>query len=135
METAIDKVVENHVIFDYTEFLSKSCQQRLSFIDALKYLVPSLEVATNPMKKKHLSCAEQLEKKALKLLSSSASDTHNLIRLLHLAKLEGITQLVVSLPYSLEEQQLTELNNGIDGTIDFVQGNSEQLLFILAYSS
>lgn len=65
------------------------------------------------------------------MLSSNASDTHNLIRLLYLAKQEGITQLVVHLPYYLEEQQLTELKNRIKGTIEYFQGNSEQLLFIL----
>ncbi|WP_252895585.1 hypothetical protein [Photobacterium phosphoreum] len=48
-----------------------------------------------------------------------------------MAKQEGITQLVVHLPYYLEEQQLTELKNRIKGTIEYFQGNSEQLLFIL----
>ncbi len=58
--------------------------------------------------------------------------THiNLIRLLYLAKQEGIKQLIVYLPYSLDEQQIKELDNRINGTIEFVQGNSEQLLFNL----
>ncbi|SKA35253.1 hypothetical protein [Photobacterium toruni] len=39
METVVDKVIEKDVIFDYTEFLSKSCRQRLSFMDALKYFL------------------------------------------------------------------------------------------------
>ncbi len=46
-----------------TGFLSKSCQQRLSFIDVLKYLIPSFEVAVKTTEKNPLSCAEQLEKK------------------------------------------------------------------------
>lgn len=131
METVIDNVAENTIIFDYTGFLSKSCQQRLSFIDVLKYLIPSFEVAVKTTEKNPLSCAEQLEKKALKVLSTNVSDTHNLTRLLYLAKQEGIKQLIVYLPYSLEEQQIKELNNRINGTIEFVQGNSEQLLFNL----
>ncbi|SMY32939.1 hypothetical protein [Photobacterium andalusiense] len=130
METVIDNVAENAVVFDYTNFLSKSCQQRLSFIDALKYLVPSLEVTVKTTRK-HISCAEQLEKKALKVLSSNASDTQNIIRLLYLAKQEGIKQLIVYLPYSLEEYQLDEINNKMNSTIEFVKDNTEQLLFIL----
>ncbi|KAE8178475.1 hypothetical protein [Photobacterium carnosum] len=131
METVVEKVIEKDVIFDYTEFLSKSCQQRLSFMDAIKYLIPSFEVIINTTENNHLSCAEQLEAKALKVLSSHASDTNNLILLLYLAKQEGITQLIVYMPYSLDEQQLTELNNRIEGTIEFIKGNSEHLLFIL----
>lgn len=131
METVVNNVVENPVIFDYTGFLSKSCQQRLSLIDILKYLVPSFEVTIKTTTRNHLSCAEQLEKQALKVLSSNASDTQNLIRLLYLAKQEDIKQLIVYLPYSLEEQQINELNDRINGTIEFVQDNSEQLLFIL----
>lgn len=130
METVIDNVAENAVVFDYTNFLSKSCQQRFSFIDALKYLVPSFEV-TIKTTRNQFSCSERLEKKALKVLSSNASDTRNLIRLLCLAKQEGIKQLIVCLPYSLEEHQLDELHNKIDSTIEFVQGNTEQLLFVL----
>ncbi|MCD9471749.1 hypothetical protein [Photobacterium phosphoreum] len=131
MEIVIDNIIDNPIIFDYTSFLSKLCQQRLSLIDAFTYLVPSFEVTIKATEKNNLSCAEKLEKKALKVLSSNASDTHNLIRLLYLAKQEGITQLVVHLPYYLEEQQLTELKNRIKGTIEYFQGNSEQLLFIL----
>ena len=131
METVIDNIVDNPIIFDYTSFLSKLCQQRLSLIDALTYLVPSFEVTIKAVEGNPLSCIDKLENKALKLLSSNASDTHNLIRLLYLAKQDGIKQLIVYLPYSLEEQQVTELKNRIKGTIEFVQGNSEQLLFIL----
>ncbi|KJG20109.1 hypothetical protein UB37_15380 [Photobacterium iliopiscarium] len=131
METVIDKVIEKDVIFDYTEFLSKSCQQRLSFMDALKYLIPLFKVTTSTIGKTPLSCTERLEKKALTILSSNTSDINNLIRLSSLAKQEGIMRLVVYLPYSLEAQQLAELKNEIKGSIDFVQGNSERLLFIL----
>ncbi|OBU21066.1 hypothetical protein [Photobacterium aquimaris] len=130
METVIDNVAENAVVFDYTKFLSKSCQQRLSLIDALKYLVPSLEITVKTTRNR-LSCIERLEEKALKVLSSNASDTQNLTRLLYLAKQEGIKQLIVYLPYSLEQHQLDEINNKINSTIEFVQDNTEQLLFIL----
>lgn len=131
METVVDKVIEKDVIFDYTKFLSKSCQQRLSFMDALKYLIPLFEATVKTMGKNNLSCAERLEKKALKILSSHTSDINNLIRLSSLAKQEGIMRLVVYLPYSLEEQQLIELKSEIKGTVDFVKDNTEQLLFIL----
>lgn len=131
METVIDDMADDPIIFDYTRFLAKLCLQRLSLIDALKYLVPSFEVTIKATREKHLSCAEQLENKALKVLSSNASDTRNLIRLLYLAKQEGIKQLIVYLPYSLEEPQLAELKNRINGTIEFVKDNNEQLLFIL----
>ncbi|SKA43589.1 hypothetical protein [Photobacterium toruni] len=96
-----------------------------------KYLIPSFEVIINTTENNNLSYAEQLETKALKVLSSNASDTNNLILLVDLAKQEGITQLIVYMPYSLDEQQLAELNHRIEGTIEFVKGNSEYLLFIL----
>ncbi|MEC6906728.1 hypothetical protein VXS04_03495 [Photobacterium piscicola] len=131
METVVDKVIEKDVIFDYTKFLSKSCQQRLSFMDALTYLIPFFKLTINTIGENHLPCADQLEKKALKVLSSHMSDIDNLIQLLSLAKQEGIMRLVVYLPYSLEEQQLIELKSEIKGTVDFVKDNTEQLLFIL----
>ncbi|WP_297481733.1 hypothetical protein [uncultured Photobacterium sp.] len=131
METGVDKIIEKDVIFDYTAFLSKSCQQRLSFMDALTYLIPLFEATVKTIGKNNLSSAEQLEKKALKILSSHTSDINNLIRLSSLAKQEGIMRLVVYLPYSLEERQLIELKSRIKGTVDFVRGNSEQLLFTL----
>ena len=131
MGTVLDGIVENPVIFDYTDFLSKSCQQQLSFMDALKYLVPLFEMTVKSTREKGFSSTEQLEKKALKVLSSNASDTQNLIRLLHLAKQDGIKQLIVSLPYSLEEHQLNELKKKLKCSIEFVEEDVEQLLFKL----
>ncbi|MEZ9856656.1 transporter, partial [Vibrio breoganii] len=49
---------------------------------------------------------DRLWQMALKSMSTRKSDESNIVTLLKLAKLEGINELKVVMPYSLEEEQI-----------------------------
>lgn len=106
MDTPMDISKDSGVVFNYTSFLSASCQYRLTFIDALKALIPSLTVSWTSALPEGISESEKLQTQALKVLSTSTSDTNNLIRLIRLARQERIQELVITLPYALDSEQL-----------------------------
>lgn len=55
---------------------------------------------------------------ALKSMSSRRSDESNLVTLLKLAKLEGIDELTVVMPYALEPTQIDFIQNRSESKID-----------------
>ena len=110
METFVEFSNNSNVVFNYTSFLSASCKQEVTLIDALKALIPSFEVARNSvLPNDGLSASEKLQEQALKVLSTSISDTNNLIRLLRLARADEIDEITIQLPYALDESQLLEI--------------------------
>ncbi|MGF1689360.1 hypothetical protein L4C36_22315 [Photobacterium japonica] len=110
METFVEFSNNSNVVFNYTSFLSASCKQQLTLVDALKALIPSFEVSrTSAIHDSGLTASEKLQEQALKVLSTNISDTNNLIRLLRLARADHIDELMIQLPYSLDENQLLEI--------------------------
>lgn len=131
MGPTFDTSENERIFFDYTAFLSKSCLLRLSLLDVLKTLIPSFDIMARSNKKDILSRSADLEKEALKVLSTNVSDTQNLIRLLRLAKNYNITQLIISLPYSLELPQLSIIEKKMKCTITLTDNDGEELLIYL----
>lgn len=110
METFVEFSNNSNVVFNYTSFLSASCKQQLTLVDALKALIPLFEVTrTSAIHDSGLSASEKLQQQALKVLSTNISDTNNLIRLLRLARAGHIDEIMIQLPYSLDESQLVEI--------------------------
>lgn len=64
---------------------------------------------------------------ALKNMSSRRSDESNLVTLLKLAKLEGIDELKVVMPYALEPTQIDFIQQSSDSKIDC----AEQDVFVV----
>lgn len=127
METSVEASKKENVVFDYTSFLSASCKHQLTFIDALKALLPALEISRTSSLPMGLTESEKLQIQALKVLSTNISDANNMIRLLRLARSEHIDKLVITLPYSLDEEQLILIEKKSDCKIRFVENNGEVL--------
>ncbi|EAR54891.1 hypothetical protein SKA34_14400 [Photobacterium sp. SKA34] len=131
METMLNTSEKELIIFDYTHFLSLLCNQKWTFIDVVKNIIPSFKLNIKTGIDSQLSLAEKLHHQALKVLSSSASDTHNIIRLLVLSRNEGIKSILLLLPFALEEEQLKKIEQKGKCKLEKENGNSERLLITL----
>ncbi len=127
METSVEISKSSNVVFDYTSFLSASCKHRLTFIDALKTLVPAFEISWTSSLPNELTESEKLQLQALKVLSTNISDSNNLIRLLRLARSEQINELLITLPYALESEQLDLIESKAGCRITMVADSGEEL--------
>ncbi|MCG3728220.1 transporter [Vibrio cincinnatiensis] len=95
------------VVFDYTSFLGVSCRKKWTFSEALLSFAPIFGAVWQDTVKLSQTQEERLWDMALRRLSSRRSDEANLITLLKLAKSEGIEELKLVMPYSLEPEQIT----------------------------
>lgn len=128
METSVGISKNDNVVFDYTSFLSASCKHRLTFVEALQTLIPAFEVLWTSSMPSGLTESEKLQMQALKVLSTSISDSNNLIRLLRLARAEHISELVITLPYALDCEQLEQIERKADCRITIASDNDEELI-------
>ena len=92
--------------FDYTSFLGATASKKWTFLEAFATIAPMFGL----MWKKNLAELRQPEDRlwdaALKALSSRHSDESNLVQLTQIAKDEGIDELRVVMPYSLDAKQI-----------------------------
>ncbi|MGC9422619.1 MULTISPECIES: transporter [Vibrio] len=95
------------VVFDYTNFLGVSCRKKWTFSEALLSFSPIFGTVWQDTVKLSQTQEERLWEMALRRLSTRRSDETNLITLLKLAKLEGIEELKLVMPYALEPEQIT----------------------------
>lgn len=98
----MSKVIE----FDYSSFLVDSSQQKWTFSQALKSLIPTFGTVWNASVHDATPTKERLRLEALQVLSSHINDESNIIRLIRLARIEGITDLEIKLPYTLDTEQV-----------------------------
>ncbi|MGF1684723.1 hypothetical protein L4D09_28275 [Photobacterium makurazakiensis] len=127
METTVEFSEDGSVVFDYTTFLSASCKQKVTFADALKALVPSFEISWTSSMPNGMTESEKLQMQALKVLSTNISDENNIIRLLRLARSEYIDELVIQLPYALEDNQLVQIESRAVCKVIILDENEEML--------
>jgi hypothetical protein len=102
----MDKQAETRVEFDYTTFLGASCSKKWTFLEALTTIAPVFSTVWRDSIKELGTPEDRLWQMALKSMSTRKSDESNIVTLLKLAKLEGINELKVVMPYSLEEEQI-----------------------------
>ena len=102
----MDKQTETRVEFDYTTFLGASCSKKWTFLEALTTIAPVFSTVWRDSIKELASPEDRLWQMALKSMSTRKSDESNIVTLLKLAKLEGINELKVVMPYSLEDEQI-----------------------------
>ena len=92
--------------FDYTSFLGATGSKKWTFFEAFATIAPIFGL----MWKQNIAELSQPEDRlwnaALKSMSSRQSDESNLVMLVKLAKHEGIHELRVVMPYSLDSQQI-----------------------------
>ena len=125
----MDKQEEQCIVFDYTSFLGASCTKTWTFVEALRALAPTLTQKLSGTEQPRMSAEERLWASALQSLSPSYSDEVNLLTLVELAKEEGIDQLKVVMPYSLEKEQI----EAIQQQCQFAVTSQQQEEFILHF--
>ncbi|EIV8472917.1 transporter [Vibrio vulnificus] len=109
---------KRHVEFDYTSFLGASCSKKWTFLEALTTFAPVFGVMWKNSIAELSEPEDRLWDAALKSMSSRRSDESNLVTLLKLAKLEGIDELTVVMPYALEPTQIDFIQNRSESKID-----------------
>lgn len=97
------------VVFDYTSFLGASCSKKWTFFEAMSTFAPIFSLAWKDTIKETLSVEDRLWDQAMKSLSANRSDESNIITLLKLAKLEGVEELKLVMPYELDNEQIERL--------------------------
>ncbi|HFQ5055933.1 TPA: transporter [Vibrio vulnificus] len=114
----MEKQGKRHVEFDYTSFLGASCSKKWTFLEALTAFAPVFGVMWKNSIAELSEPEDRLWDAALKSMSSRRSDESNLVTLLKLAKLEGIDELTVVMPYALEPTQIDFIQNRSESKID-----------------
>ncbi|HAS8319561.1 transporter [Vibrio vulnificus] len=114
----MEKPGKRHVEFDYTSFLGASCSKKWTFLEALTTFAPVFGVMWKNSIAELSEPEDRLWDAALKSMSSRRSDESNLVTLLKLAKLEGIDELTVVMPYALEPTQIDFIQNRSESKID-----------------
>ncbi|ASF99606.1 transporter [Vibrio sp. V09_P4A23P171] len=99
------------VVFDYTTFLGASCNKKWTFLEAMTSFAPIFGTVWKDSIKELSSPEDRLWEMALKSLSTRRSDEANLISLVRLAKLEGIEELKLVMPYALDSEQIQLIQN------------------------
>ncbi|WP_093272290.1 transporter [Vibrio xiamenensis] len=105
----METITSSSVLFDYTSFLAASCKKKWTFMEALNSVAPIFSVAWNESIKPTQTAEERLWQEAMQALSPSHSDEANLVALVSIAKQQGIDELRLVMPYSLEPEQLDTL--------------------------
>ncbi|HAS6151300.1 TPA: transporter [Vibrio vulnificus] len=114
----MEKQGKRRVEFDYTSFLGASCSKKWTFLEALTTFAPVFGVMWKNSLAELSEPEDRLWDAALKSMSSRRSDESNLVTLLKLAKLEGIDELTVVMPYALEPTQIDFIQNRSESKID-----------------
>jgi len=113
----MDKPQRVCAVFDYTTFLGASCSKKWTFSEALKSFAPVFGTVWHDTVKTGKSPDERLWEVAFSQLSSRHSDESNLVTLVKLAKLEGIEEIILVMPYSLDDDQISEIQRCSDSQI------------------
>ncbi len=106
--------------FDYTSFLGATPNKKWNFSDAFVTIAPIFGLAWKQNLAELSKPEERLWEAAFKKLSSLHSDESNLIQLTRLAKDEGIGELRVVMPYSLDPKQIEYIESRAQLKIDVV---------------
>ncbi|MGF1694571.1 transporter [Vibrio lamellibrachiae] len=123
----MDEQKKQCVVFDYTSFLGASCTKKWTFLEAMSSLAPAMAQLMSKSPENQVPVEERLWTSALQSLSPSYSDEVNLLTLVELAKEEGIDQLKVVMPYSLEQKQIDAIQKECDLAIE----NKQQEEFVV----
>ncbi|MBT2959349.1 transporter [Vibrio anguillarum] len=107
----MNKQERRRVVFDYTTFLGASCKKKWTFLEAMTSFAPIFGTVWKDSIKELSSPEDRLWEMALKSLSTRRSDEANLISLVRLAKLEGIEELKLVMPYALDSEQIQLIQN------------------------
>ncbi|MGR6834304.1 transporter [Aliivibrio wodanis] len=120
----------NIIEFDYSSFLINSSQQKWTFSQALKSLIPTFGTVWNASVHDSTPTKERLRLEALQVLSSHINDESNIIRLIRLARIEGISDLKIKLPYTLDDEQILYI---LDNTHTEISQKNDEFDLLLVH--
>lgn len=103
---------------DYTDYLAALCKKRWRFVDAMYGVMPIFGMVTKMTPARQSAPKERLKGLALQVLSTQVSDETNIIRLITLARQQGLTAFDIQLPYSLTNEQLSAISSECDDALD-----------------
>ncbi|PFG56004.1 hypothetical protein ATG66_2327 [Vibrio sp. ES.051] len=92
--------------FDYTSFLGATGSKKWTFLEAFATIAPIFGLMWKQNLAEVSLPEDRLWDAALKSMSSRQSDESNLVRLMQLAKHEGIHELRIVMPYALDVKQI-----------------------------
>ncbi|EDP60243.1 hypothetical protein [Vibrio sp. AND4] len=125
----MDQQGKTCIEFDYTNFLGATGSKKWTFVEAFATIAPIFGL----MWKRNIAELSQPEDRlweaALKSMSSRRSDESNLVILVKLAKHEGIHQLRVVMPYSLDSQQIEYIESRSQLKVDAAEQDVLNLTF------
>ncbi|WP_225084836.1 hypothetical protein [Pectobacterium colocasium] len=101
---------------DYTDYLAALCKKRWRFVDAMYGVMPIFGMVTKTARQS--APKERLKGLALQVLSTQVSDETNIIRLITLARQQGLNVFDIQLPYSLTNEQLSAISRECDAALD-----------------
>ncbi|OFS08841.1 MULTISPECIES: hypothetical protein [Hafnia] len=107
--------------FDYTRFLSASCNKHWGFIDAIYGVMPLFGMVTRSQSKSIENLNAQIRQLAMQVLSTQVSDETNIVRLIELVKNQGLQELDIQLPYALEDEQLMTIQAECRNAVSMTQ--------------
>ncbi|MDE8756098.1 hypothetical protein PZA22_16555 [Pectobacterium polaris] len=105
---------------DYTDYLAALCKKRWRFVDAMYGVMPIFGMVTKMAPTRQIAPKERLKGLALQVLSTQVSDETNIIRLITLARQQGLTAFDIQLPYSLTNEQLSAISRECDDALDLM---------------
>ncbi|CAH0533721.1 hypothetical protein VST7929_01596 [Vibrio stylophorae] len=114
-------LIENSVVCNYSDFLVAPLMSQQSFIEVLQ------GDQSAQADDAHLPARQRLYMRAKRQLSSRFSDGENLQRLLQLAQQEGITHMLIRMPYPLDAHELFELKRSQIAALDYADDAQEIL--------
>ncbi|MDX6915090.1 hypothetical protein R9X49_08200 [Pectobacterium carotovorum] len=103
---------------DYTDYLAALCKKRWRFMDAMYGVMPIFGMVTKTAPSRQSAPKERLKVLALQVLSTQVSDETNIIRLITLARQQGLNVFDIQLPYSLTDEQLGTISRECDAALD-----------------
>ncbi len=102
----MEPLISSSVLFDYTAFLAASCRKKWTFMEAFSSVAPLFSPTAKDTTQNIQTPEERLWQQAMLALSPGHSDDANLLALVAIAKAQGIDELRLIMPYSLEPEQL-----------------------------
>ena len=101
-----------------------------TFSQALKSLILTFGTVWNASAHDLTPTQERLRLEALQVLSSHINDESNIIRLIRLARIEGIRDLKIKLPYTLDDEQILYI---LDNTHTEISQKNDEFDLLLVH--
>ncbi|MBD1556587.1 transporter [Vibrio sp. S9_S30] len=125
----MDETKTADIVFDYTTFLGVVCRRKWTFLEAIQSFAPIFGVVWKDNLSQMQTPQDRIWDQALSALSAQNSDETNLVRLVKLARAEGIEKITLIMPYELEQDQKTNIGKKSHSVITDL--NEDEFLIVL----